>query len=280
MSNYVKISTIGMNAGTVDQCISYSDAVSAMKDYLYGQLSNLLPEKPDLIVMPEACDIPRNYKIEQRWEYFEARGNKILDFLAETAVQNQCNIVYNTICKSKDEKYRNSTRIIDRKGKVAGTYNKNHPVIVEFDEGVLSGKDAPIIECDFGRVACAICFDIVFDQLRLKYVKQKPDLIVYSSMFHGGMMQQYWAYSCRSYFVASTYAGKPSSIVSPVGQILSSSTEYFKYTTAIVNLDYIVVFLDYNMDNILAMKQKYGSQVKIHDPGHLGAVIRRCLFLC
>lgn len=86
-------------------------------------------------------------------------------------------------------------------------------------------------------------------------------------------MQQYWAYSCRSYFVGSTTSGKPSTVISPVGQILASSTEYFKHATATVNLDYTVVFLDYNMDKIIEMKKKYGSKVKVSDPGNLGAVL-------
>ena len=73
----------------------------------------------------------------------------------------------------------------------------------KIEKGSLCGKDAPVFECDFGRVAFAICFDLNFDELRLKYVKAKPDLIIFSSMYHGGLMQAYWAYSCRAYFVGA-----------------------------------------------------------------------------
>ena len=86
-------------------------------------------------------------------------------------------------------------------------------------------------------------------------------------------MQNYWAYSCRSYFVCSTVASKSCTIVSPVGQVLANSTGYFKFATATVNLDYAVVFLDYNMEKIIEMKKKYGARVKVSDPGNLGAVL-------
>jgi len=73
----------------------------------------------------------------------------------------------------------------------------------ETESGILYGREAPVFDCDFGRVAFAICFDLNFDELRLKYVKAKPDLIVFSSVYHGGLMQAYWAYSCRAHFIGA-----------------------------------------------------------------------------
>lgn len=273
MANYVKISTIGTPFKPFDPGVSNEEAVKGMMDYLQSEVDRVLPDRPDLIVLPEAADRPSNYSIERYREYYKVRGDRVLEFFGNIARNNNCNIVYNTVREAADGTPRNSTRIIGRNGEVVGTYDKNHPVISEIDEGVMCGNSAPIIECDFGRVACVICFDIIFDELRLKYVKQKPDLVVFTSMFHGGLMQNYWAYSCRSYFVGSVIDGKPSTIISPVGQVVASSTEYFGFTTAVVNLDYAVVFLDYNWERITEMKKKYGTRVKISDPGNLGAVL-------
>ena len=47
-----------------------------------------------------------------------------------------------------------------------------------------------------------------------------------------------------------------------VGQIRASSTEYFKHATATVNLDYTVVFLDYNMDKIIEMKKSTVARLR------------------
>jgi len=97
-------------------------------------------------------------------------------------------------------------------------------------------------------------------------------LIVFPSMYHGGLMQAYWAYSCRSYFVAAV-AGQSSEIRNPLGQVVSSNTNYFDYTVAEINLDCRLAHLDYNWERLRALKQKYGPQVSITDPGHLGAVM-------
>ena len=276
MARYLKISSIGACPYHLDNNIDYHKAVDKMIEHWKSELEQVLPDKPDLIVLPEACDRPPNYPMKERIEYYKSRGNRILEFFARTARDNNCYIAYSAAREAEDGTWRNSTRIIDRTGKVAGTYNKNHLVIEETTEGgILCGKDAPIIECDFGRVACAICFDLNFDELRLKYAKEKPDLILFSSMYHGGLMQSYWAYSCRSYF-AGCIAGLPNSIISPVGEVIASSTNYFDFVTATVNLDCCVAHLDYNWDKFKAAKVKYGSKIKITDPGYLGAVLVSC----
>jgi predicted amidohydrolase len=273
MSNYVKISTIGARPYPLSLDIELDEAVEKMIWHWKAELQQVLPDKPDLILVPEACDRPPNYPMDKRLAYYRARGDKILDFFVQVAKDNNCYIAYSAAREVDDGTWRNSTRIIDRSGAVVGTYNKNHLVISETTQGgILCGKDAPIIECDFGRVACAICFDLNFDELRLKYVDAKPDLLLFSSMYHGGLMQNYWAYSCRAHFVGAV-AGLPSSIISPVGMEIASSTNYFNYVTATVNLDCSVVHLDHNRPRFRAMREKYKDKVKVVDPGYLGAVL-------
>ena len=120
----------------------------------------------------------------------------------------------------------------------------------------------------------AICFDLNFDELRLKYVKAKPDLIIFSSMYHGGLMQSYWAYSCRCHFVGAI-AGRAtrSEIRNPLGQIIASNTNYFNFAVARVNLDCELAHLDYNWERLRKLKAKYGPKVTINDPGCLGSVL-------
>ncbi|MCK4284307.1 MAG: carbon-nitrogen hydrolase family protein [Candidatus Brocadiae bacterium] len=274
MANYVKISTVGARPLDVDPGLEPQRVVDAMIKHWQGRLDQVLPDRPDLIVVPEACDRPANYPVDKLADYYRTRKDQVLDFFARVAREHRCNIAY---CASReieeDGSWRNSIRIIDRSGEVIGTYNKNHLVIGECEDGGrLYGREAPIVECDFGRVACAICFDLNFDELRLKYVKASPDLIVFCSMYHGALMQAYWAYSCRCHFVGAI-AGPPSAIISPVGQVIASSTNYFDFVTAAVNLDCRVVHLDENGARLRGAKDKYGPKVRITDPGFLGAVL-------
>ena len=275
MANYVRISTLGPEALRFHKGEKKfgQEAVDLMIGHWRAQLARVLPEKPDLIVLPEACDRFPDHQNEERLEYYKVRGNQVRDAFAAIAKEHGCYIAYSAAREVEDGSWRNSTQLIDRGGNVMGIYNKNHLVIEERTRwGILYGAEAPVFECDFGRVACAICFDLNFDELRLKYAAQKPDLILFSSMYHGGLMQAYWAYSCRSYFVGAC-RGLPSAILAPTGEILATTTNYFSYVTATVNLDSTLIHLDHNWGRIRAMIDKYGPKVKMHDPGLLGAVL-------
>ena len=275
MSRHLKISAVGAHRYITDEKKTSKGEVNKVLSFLQQKIENVLPDKPDLIVLPETCDITNKVEWDRRFSYLEERGNKGLEMVSRLACENNCSIAYSSIVGSDETTYANSTIIIDRNGKAVGRYDKNFITIGEIETGRIStGKCAPVIDCDFGRVACAICFDLNFDELRLKYVHEKPDLILFSSQFHGGLMQSWWAYSCRAHFVGAVASGSgPSTIISPVGQLIASSTNYFDYVTAVVNLDCAVIHLDYNREKVAAAKAKYGCKIKVTDPGYLGSVL-------
>jgi hypothetical protein len=273
MANWVKIATFGKAPLQLTDDPSPQELTDRMIRRWTESLQAVLPDRPDLIVLPECCDRPADYPIEKRIAYYKVRQNQVRDALADIAKKNRCHIAYSACRPMEDGSFRNSTAILGRDGRVLGVYNKNHLVMEETTEmGILCGKDAPIIECDFGRVACLICFDLNFDELLQTYVRAKPDLLVFSSMYHGGLMQGYWAYRCRCHFVGAV-AGLPSEIRNPQGEVIAGTTNYFDHIVASVNLDCRLAHLDYHWDKLRAIKAKYGPDVTIHDPGLLGSVL-------
>ena len=270
----ITIATIGSGPLSVGADTDPARVVKLMIAHWQRKFAQVLPDKPDLIVVPEVCDRPGGLSPERQRQYYQVRKSQVQDFFAKVARENGCYIVYAAHRRLPDGTRRNSSVLIDRKGRVAGVYNKNHPTIGEIDNGILCGRDAPVIECDFGRVAMAICFDLNFDELRLKYAKAKPDLILFSSMYHGGLMQAYWAYSCRCHFVGAIAGrGTFSEIRDPLGRVVASTTNYFDYAVATVNLDCALAHLDYNWERLRKLKARYGPKVDISDPGCLGSVL-------
>ncbi len=272
--DYVTIATLGPSPVSVAADARPQQVVERMISHWRRQFAQVLPDKPDLIVVPEACDRPGGFGADKLLKYYQVRKDHVQQFFERTARENKCYIVYSAYRIMPDGTKRNSSVLIDRKGNVAGIYNKNHPTIGEIEKGTLCGKEAPIFDCDFGRVAMAICFDLNFDELRLKYAAAKPDLVIFSSMYHGGLMQSYWAYSCRCHFVGAI-AGRatPSEIRNPMGQVITSTTNYFNFAVAKVNLDCELAHLDYNWERLRKLKAKYGPKVTISDPGRLGSVL-------
>jgi hypothetical protein len=273
MARYAKISSIGCDYKDVDPGLGLSDALQVVKEHLLEKIRQVLPDRPDLIVLPEVCDMPRHYSLERAKEFYAFRGDSILTMLSETAKRHSCYIAYPRMRLMEDGTWRNSVELIDRSGEVIGIYNKNHPVDLEITEnGVLGGKDAPVMTCDFGTVGFVICFDLNFERLRRIYEQAKPDLLVFVSMYHGGLMQQYWAYSCGAHFVSAISQSYPSQLISPLGQVLRTNTNYFDHFTEKVNLDCVVCHLNNHWQKLADMKEKYGDQVRIVDPGYVGAV--------
>ena len=271
-SKPVRIATIGASP-SINKNQSPEALVEQMIGFWQGQLNQVLNSKLDLIVLPEICDVPVGMSTSEQKIYVEAKKNKLSDFFAKIARENNCYIAFGSL-HNTDKGLRNSLILLDRAGKIAGTYHKNFPTIPEMEQGVIPGDQTTIIKCDFGTVGMAICFDLNYDELRAKYAQQQPDIILFSSVYHGGLMQSTWAYSCRSYFVSAIGVVQlPSEVLNPLGEIVASSTNYFNYTLATINLDYELAHLDYNWDKLKKLKAKYGDAVSIHDPGKVGSIM-------
>ncbi|MBQ6999177.1 MAG: carbon-nitrogen hydrolase family protein [Clostridia bacterium] len=288
MSNFVTLSTIGALAPDFSSVPkNFTIYEKEMKTRLKNQIEAVLPDKPDLIVFPECAN---NYYSntkedlkEELKEYCKYLKNSFVDFLKPFAIENNVNIAYGAMryVGSPNEKpYRNSIVYIDRNGEVRGNYDKNHTMTGEFVESDINyGTDAKLVELDFGKVASAICFDLNFDELLYRYKSQKPDLIVFSSSYHGGLNRlAQWAYTCRSYLISSVNGMPcmPCYIMNPYGDVIASSTNYTDHASATVNLDYEICHIDFNWEKIKAAKNKYKDALTVYDPGFVGSVLLAC----
>ena len=264
---YVKVATIG-NVPPAINTHDNQEIVDYVRKFWAKKLKQVLIAKPDLIVLPELCDLSL-----QGEDYLRVRKDQVLDYFASVAKDHKCYIAFGMQREDTDGYWRNSCVVLDRNGEIAGIYDKNFPTIGEMEIGIKASNEASIIQTDFGSVAIAICFDLNFEELRLRYAKDKPDLIIFSSMYHGGVVQSLWAYTCESYFVSSVYRGYASEIRNPMGEVIGSSTKNYDFIVKKINLDYKRVHLAYNYLNLTALKGKYGNTVKISDPGEYASVL-------
>ena len=250
-----------------------NEAVRVMKKHWESQLDQVLPQQPDLIVLHECCNRFPGMSMEDRLAWYHEHGAEFLAFFQNKARENHCFIAYSAVRELPDGTRRNSTVLIDREGKEAAVYDKNFPVVEETTmQNILPGERETVVETEFGKVGFAICFDLNFSEVRERYARRKPDLLLFSSMYHGGLMQSCWAYSCRSWFVGAV-ANDECTILNPLGCKVGCSTNYFPFVTAAINTDYEVVHLDYNESKLAQAQKKYGRKISVFDPGHLGSVL-------
>lgn len=274
-SRPVKVATIGgIPSFSFDRSKGSQDYIDKIIVFWKNQISQVLSDKPDLILLPEVCDIPTNLKAKEWKEYLTVRNTQVTDQLALIAKSNHCYIGFGTMRIDEKGNFRNSAILLNRDGAVAGIYNKNFPTIGEIEDGIMPGNETPVFQCDFGRVSFAICFDLNFKELLEAYEAKKPDIILFPSNYHGNFMQNVWAYWSNSFFIGSINGGgTPSEIRNPLGEVVASSTNYFDFAVATINLDSRVVHLGYNFGKLDALKKKYGTAVTIADPGRLGPVL-------
>ncbi len=252
-------------------CISYAPPGGAEEEVVrqvHKDLRDLVGRcavatRPDLIVLHEM--ICRNF-VEK------VPGGPTARLLASLAKKYQC---YITVPVRQEDKGRiyNVLALLDRRGKVAGIYRKYIPVFPEFDHGTCPGPGAALIDTEFGPMACAICFDLNFSELREEYKKLRPKLLLFSSMYHGGLVQNWWALDLRAFFAGSVYRGTPCSIIDPQGTTLAESNNYQPWATARINLDFEVIHLDKNQARYQDIHRKYGDQVRIATAGQVGTSV-------
>lgn len=238
------------------------------------QITAVLPDRPDLIVLPELCDRFDGTPPELLPILRSAMFPRMSFALAEMARNHACYIVHPTYAPASEGAWHNAAILYDRQGREMARYAKNWPVPEEELRGVIPGVSPLVADCDFGRVGFAICFDLNFEELLEGYRELRPDILVFPSRFHGGFLQPYWARELRAHFVgAMGMPGLMSEIWSPSGERLAGSTNYFSRVTQTLNLDCVAVHLDGNWEKLDALKARYGNAVQISDPGRLGSVL-------
>lgn len=241
--------------------------------YWIAAMDREIPNRPDLVVLPEHCDNwGGDHDFAQHWQWLARRGAKVLDAFRNYARKHQCYLVYPAHRLLEDGKIANSSILIDRDGDVIAVYDKNYPTVGEIDSGVVPGSRPVVTDTDFGRLGLMICFDLNFWELMDQYARLKPDVLAFSSYCDGGCMRQAWAMKCRAWLLGCVVGSLPKTITGPSGEIVRREQSYFRTITGHVNTNCAVVHLDFNFGSIQAAVNKYGQMVAYNDPGLAGMV--------
>lgn len=85
MARRAKVSTISAKSSSVRFEAGMEKALESMLGFWKTEFSNVLCERPDLIVVPECCDWDSGFNAEQRTIFTKYRADRILSYFAETA---------------------------------------------------------------------------------------------------------------------------------------------------------------------------------------------------
>ncbi|MBR4223132.1 MAG: carbon-nitrogen hydrolase family protein [Victivallales bacterium] len=237
--------------------------------------------RPDLIVLPEICDIYHDLlgipgdadAKKRRDDWLDKRGNKILDAFREYASAHRTYIVYPTYRDRGNGHVSNCSLLIDREGDVIACYDKVYPTVGDIEKGAIPGTKPVIAQTDFGTMGFAICFDLNFWDLLDAYAPLRPNVMAFSSYYHGNLMQATWAYRCQSYFLGATIGTLEKNIVLPDGTVRDAIHSFCTYLVGTINTNYKIVHIDCNRQRVKDAFAKYGRKLTVHNNNDLGVLL-------
>jgi predicted amidohydrolase len=210
----------------------------------------------DLVAFPETYP---QLAVPDPYHHAEPADGGTLPRVRELAKRHKLHVVWPRLEYDPDRGVRNCSILIDRGGEVVGRYDKMFPTVTELDKGVIPGTEVPVFETDFGRVAMLICFDLNFEEAHTPLVKARPDLVVFSSMYRGGLQAQALAFELGA-FVVTSISAELGLVIDRCGRVLKETT-YEALGVAPINTNSVALHMDFNWNKMDAMLAKYGPSV-------------------
>lgn len=230
--------------------------------------------KADLVCLPEtfkAAGLPAS-RIEDLAEPLDGPSMRML---AERAKRHRMHIVAGLFARI-DGGIHNVAVLIDRNGRLVGTYSKKHPTEGEIAGGVRPGAASAVFETDIGRIGLAICFDLNWRELWADMKANGADIVCWLSAYEGGFpLQAYaWLHGIIVVSAVQSYAGK---IIDRTGRILAATSRWGRLASWDFDSGKRWLHTDGQGEAILAVQKAYGERVRVETFGeeHLFSIESR-----
>ncbi len=238
--------------------------VEKMRQRVMELLSIAAADGTDLVVLPETCISPRGYVPPP--ELAEPVPGQTIDAVSRIARERRCYIICPLVTKREGQLF-NSAVVIGRSGEIVGIYDKLQPVTsspqyTEFEGGIAPGRDLPVFDLDFGRIAIQICFDAGFSHNWRKLADKDVRAVFWCSAYNGGFMLQAYA-ALHQYHVISSVRSSKSRFIDPCGRVTAQTGGQVDVIWRDINLDFAVCHSDFNYALPERIAAKYGPRVNI-----------------
>jgi predicted amidohydrolase len=239
---------------------SAPDAVERARAQGVEWLERAALDGPDIVCLPETfTGLGRSG--EEWLRSAEPVPGPTTEALGAVARRHRMHVIC-PILERRGDRVFNAAVLIGRDGQVLGAYYKIHPTIGEIELGVLPGTEHAVFELDFGRVGCAICFDLNFRDVSEGLIANGAEILFFPSMYRGGLQLRIWAHDFGR-FVLSATPGEGSALVDPLGRVLVESSNYQRLFSRVINLDRALLHIDENNRQWDAIKRKYGAGIEL-----------------
>jgi predicted amidohydrolase len=153
----------------------------------------------DIIALPETCR-------GQNDTSQEGLDGPTISTVARLASEHRTYVVCPIDRKNRDRRL-NSAVLIDRRGQIAGIYDKMYPFFEEFANrpAVQPGQAVAVFPTDFGRIGLAICFDVNWAAPWQRLSDLGAELVIWPSAYSAGKSLQARAIDYNYYVMSATW---------------------------------------------------------------------------
>ncbi|MBN1290423.1 MAG: carbon-nitrogen hydrolase family protein [Candidatus Latescibacteria bacterium] len=229
----------------------------------------------DLVVLPEeVITIGKGRTAKDR--SVPLRG-PVLDRMGKKARQYSTYLVVPLDLTEENGTTTNAAVLLDRGGKVVGIYRKVHLVDAQgktpLEGGHTPGTEYPVFDCDFGRLAVQICYDLNFPEGWQTLFDKGVEIIVVPTMSPQTVRPTVYASNGHCYIVTSNHRNN-ATIFNPGGRIVAqiddgdnelvSGTLRLTQNAVLVHridLSYAIVSWSATLGDGRLFTEKYGDNV-------------------
>lgn len=265
MARWIKVASVLF---TQEKLRNTPGAQAAVLAQLQKEIDSLKGLNLDLVAFSEGVEAVAQKMTEA--ESVDQPG-PVLQAYQRFATQLNCTIA-GSVKIAEGNKVFNSIVFVVPDGSIKAVYHKTFLTQMEIDWGLTAGQGAVVVDTPAGRLGGAVCFDLNFPELCEEYHKLQPDIMIFPSMYHGGLAQNQWAYRCQSYFISALpFLG--GGIIDPMGRPVALTDCYSPIAIASINLDRVMVHLDDNLVHFADIRRKYVGKITIDAPPNIGTAL-------
>ena len=238
------------------------DELAGLLDCMAGQAGDLFDARLDIAALPEwAVNGGRKGTAAEVAVPLEG---PVLDVIGGKARELGCYVVVPmALAEDADNGvYSNAAVLLGRAGEPVGIYRKVHlaggldPEVLE--GGATPGRDFPVFECDFGKVACQICYDMAYDEGWEVLARKAAELVIWPSQWPGQINPAARALRHEYYVLSSTWRTN-ASLIDPTGHVIREIRRDGVFVEQI-DLEYVILHWHAALRSGKAFDEAYGER--------------------
>jgi len=243
------------------------DELTAIVDRMASESKRKYGRGLDLAILPEAAITGEvgSDALSQSVSFQGTVGNTF----ARVAREHRCYVIVPAYLRDSHNAKRcsNAAVLVGRKGEVLGTYRKVHLVVSgdgkTMEGGSIPGNELPVFNCDFGKLAIQICYDMEFDRSWRELASKGAELVAWPTQSPQTAQPAARAMQQRCHIVSSTWRNN-ASIFEPTGKIVAQVKPPEQVLVHELDLSYAILPWSSKLRNGKALREMYGDKIGFH----------------